>query len=504
MKNILLLIFFFAIQVSAFTGEKGKIDYQKLEEKINKALKDYNNPGLAIAIVYKGEIKLMKGFGVLEKGKNTAVNESSLFGIASLSKAFTGLAAAQLAEQKKLNWDDKVTHHIPYFALHDAYLTQLVNIQDLLTHRVGLPTFEGDLLWYGTNYTPKQIIERIKYYPITQNFRASYGYQNNMFITAGEIIAKVSGKSFDQYLSDNIFKPLKMTRTFTDVSAFKSDKNIAMPHLQNKVQRLINYQNSAGTASIYSNVKDMSNWIKMWLNNGVFEKDTLLKTSSIQQIQSVHNPLGLGGFDKRNNIQFKGYGYGWFINDYNGLKVVHHDGGLPGYLSKMVLLPNENFGFVILNNDMTYLTSALYYQIMDEYLGISSDRLAEFKSYMDNGKTYEEKELKNRLESRIANTQASLKPNAIAGKYFDPSYGETEIKMLDGELIFTMLPTAELFTGKMEHWHYDTWKVQLNDPFLTYALITFQQNEKGEAIGFKIDLPNNDFWFDKLDFKKNK
>ncbi len=143
---------------------------QTLDEKV-KEIDDYANtvantwkgPGMAIAIVKDDKVLLAKGYGSRELGKNDSVNENTVFAIASNSKAFTTASLAILVDEKKLAWDDKVSKYLPDFKLYDPWVTSELTIRDLVTHRVGLDTFSGDLLWYKTNFTPHEILARVRH-----------------------------------------------------------------------------------------------------------------------------------------------------------------------------------------------------------------------------------------------------------------------------------------------------------------------------------------------------
>ncbi len=187
----------------------------EIEEYATKASVDWKVPGFAIAIVKDDRVVLAKGYGVRELGKTPAVDENTLFAIASNSKAFTAAALAILIDEGKVKWDDKVTKYLPSFELYDPYVTRELTIRDLLSHRSGLATFGGDLLWYESEYSRDEILRRIRFLKPTSSFRSRFGYQNILFLAAGEVVAKVSGKSWDEFVKERFFAPLAMKRTVT-------------------------------------------------------------------------------------------------------------------------------------------------------------------------------------------------------------------------------------------------------------------------------------------------
>ena len=213
----------------------------------------------------------------------------------------------------------------------------------------GFGTFDGDLLWYGTNYSREDIIRKFSKYEMTYDFRTDYGYQNIMFIIAGEVVEEVSGMTWDAFVEQRIFKPLAMNNSYTSISQYTSKTSIAMPHVKGELDELRNYDNSGGAAALSSNVEDLSKWIKFWLNDGIVGTDTLLKAATHRKLLTLHTSIPPSGFDRRNGIEFKGYSQGWFLMDYDGDKVAHHGGGLPGFISKIFLVPSQNMGGIILN-----------------------------------------------------------------------------------------------------------------------------------------------------------
>jgi len=326
-----------------------------------------------------------------------------------------------------------------------------------------------------------------------------------MFITAGELIEAVSGTSWDDFIKERIYKPLDMDRSYTSFKDIDLKDNMTTPHLKGEPIFHLSYDNSGATAATHSNVDDMVKWIQFWLNKGVVGTDTLLSLSSINEIHMQQTVLRTSGFDARNGVHFKGYGLGWFLMDYNGVKVIHHGGGLPGYISKIALVPEKNLGVIILTNDMSWLPSAMTYKVIDAYTeGKMDDRdwAAEYLGYsQNNDKRLEEKE-KLRHAARVEKTKPSKGLSDYTGVYEDPMYGKAIIAVKDKKLHLEMVPSKMLFTADLNHWHYDTFQFTFADPFLPEGFLTFELNSNGQVTGFKIDLPNPDFHFFNLNFER--
>lgn len=491
-------------------------DLQALDGYIGLAVRDMKLPGLAIAVLKDGEVVMERGYGKLDLEKEKNVDGETIFGIASCSKAFTAAAIGMLVEDGKLDWDDKVVDILPEFQLYDPYATREMRVRDLLCHRSGLGTFDGDLLWYGTDYTRDEVVERIRHLPPRYSFRAKFGYQNIMYIVAGEVIEKVSGMTWDDFIKERFLKPMEMKRTFTSNERWAEKKglkdklmpvkNVARPHLDGKPQEYLDYDNSGPAASMNSCVSDLAKWTSIWLNDGVYNETQILKPETMAELTRQHTVLPVSKFDQSIGTNFKGYGLGWFVFDYHGKKVVEHDGGLPGYISKVMFVPEEKLGVVILTNGMSNLPDFLRNKILDEYVGGINDTIDWAKLALKYSKRYEEIKAtrqQRREESRMVGTESAFMWKEYAGTYEDKMYGRAEIAYddQDEKLTLSMLPTKELFTGELYHWHLDTWRVKFNDPFLPPGFITFRFDSEGHIDSFTIDLPNPDFHFYNLKFE---
>ncbi|MEE9429578.1 MAG: serine hydrolase domain-containing protein [Melioribacteraceae bacterium] len=278
-KTILIfLVIFFS---STLSYSQNSFDVKTLDKYIEAAIEKFNLPGLSIGIVKDSVIIFNKGYGVKDVRKSAKVNVDTKFGIASLSKAFTSASIGMLVDEGKLNWNDRVIDHLPEFKLYDSYITREARIVDLLSHRIGLATFDGDLLWYGTNYSRSEIVKRISRLPVKNSFRSKYGYQNIMFIVAGEVIEKVSGKTWEEFVQDRILTPLEMGNTTVSNSEFTQASNVAIPHMNKKPLEFINYDNSGPAASLNSSTSDLLKWLQFWLNEGEWNGKQLLSKKSL-------------------------------------------------------------------------------------------------------------------------------------------------------------------------------------------------------------------------------
>ena len=501
---------FFAFVAIAFLAiglqAQQKQDYKQLNNYIEKYVDEYSMPGFAVGIIKNNEIVFMETYGIKNVDTGKKVDENTLFGIASCSKAFTSACISILVERGDLNWADKVVDHLPGFNLYDPYLTAELTVEDLLAHRSGYETFDGDLIWYGTQRTTAEVIERFKYRKNPYSIREKFGYSNLMFITAGELIESVTGKSWSEFVTENILRPIEMESSTTTNEGFENNENAAWPHLDGKAMEFINYDNIGAAGAINSSITEMMNWVQLVLNKGEFGNNAIYSRENYYKMTAQHTVLGAGKGETIDGTHFSGYGLGWFLKDYQGRKIINHGGGLPGFHSKVVVVPEDSLAYVILANQLSALIPAIDKTILNFYLKPSdtTDWAAKYLVYEKGQKEQLEKTWAKLKEERIKDTKPSVSDSAFTGVYEDKMYGKAKIEIEGGDLKITLQPTAKLFNSKMQHWHYNTFKIKFADPFLPPGFVTFNFNEEGNVIGFRIKMDAPDFHFNKLVFEKLK
>ncbi len=507
MKNIFLLtsLMFIILFGSSVTAQQ-KADYKQLDKYIEENVTEFEMPGFAVGIIKNGEVVFMETYGVKNVETGKKVDENTLFGIASCSKAFTSACISILVEQGKLNWKDKVVDHLPGFTLYDPYLTAELSVEDLLAHRSGYKTFDGDLLWYGTQRTTADVVNQFKYRENPYSLREEFGYSNLMFITAGELIKSITGQSWDEFVTENILLPIEMESSTITNKGFEENKDAAWPHLDGKAMEFINYDNIGAAGAINSSIKEMMNWIQLVLNKGETGDTSIYSKRNYYKMTALHTTLNAGKGETVDGTHFSGYGLGWFLKDYQGRKIIHHGGGLPGFHSKVVVVPEDSLAYVILANQLSALIPAIDRKILNFYLNPNdtTNWAAKYLVYEKGQKKKLEEKWDKLAEERILDTKPSVADSLFTGIYEDKMYGQAKIEIADDQLKITLLPTAKLFNSKMEHWHYNTFKIKFADPFLPPGFVTFNFNEEGNIIGFKIKMDAPDFHFNDLDFLKTK
>lgn len=477
-------------------------DLNALDAYIAKAVTDFDQPGLAVGIVQNGQLIWSKGYGKLDLAKAAPVTPNSIFYCASISKAFTACAIGLLVDDGKVSFEDPVRKHLPWFNTPDAYVTEHMTVKDLLCHRSGWDTFDGDLLWYGTTMDQKQILSRHAGEPFTYEFRDQFGYSNLMFIAAAQVIEAASGMTWERFITTRIFQPLGMDRSRVDVADLSGLSDVALPHVRKgqdpaAPQKSMPYQDlhgADGACGVLSTVNDMAKWDAMWANEGKVGDKAFLSKGSYTTITSSH--LAMGG-------RREGAGLGWFIESNNNEKVITHSGGMPGFILNHAVVPDKDLAVIALGNGESYTVFAVTNKILDLYLGEGkADPVATMLPRVKANKEQDAKRVAERMAARVPKTKPSFAPSACTGTYTDKIYGDAVISEQGGVLSLRFNPAPGLFTGTLSHWHYDTFQWQHADPFLEPGYVTFSFDADHKVNGFKVDLHSPDFHFWKLDFRK--
>ena len=476
----LILILF----ISSLSAAAQNPPLQGFDDYVNKAIKDWEVPGLAIAVVKDDKVVFAKGYGMRELGKPSPVDERTLFAIGSSSKAFTAATVAMLVDEGKLKWDDPATKYLPSLQLYDPYATRELTVRDLLSHRVGLE--RGDLLWYASPYDRSEVLRRIRYLKPSSSMRSRFGYQNVMFLAAGQIIPSITGKDWDDFTRERIFVPLGMTATGTSIKTLANSNDVAVPHskFDDKAEPIAwrNIDNIAPAGSINSNVVDMAQWVRLQLGDGKYQDKQLISSAAIKEMHASQTIIPLEGTMKMlyPEAHFLNYGLGWFLSDYRGRKLVEHGGAIDGMRALVAMMPEEKMGVVILTNlGGTTLPMPLAYRIFDAYLGAqprdwSADMLKTIKTLQEQGKAAA---LKAESE-RVKGTSPSLAMEKYAGEYQNEMYGDSKIVFENGKLTAQFGPN---YTGDLEHWHYDVFRITWRDRTQGKGFVSFRLNRQGKV-----------------------
>ncbi len=415
-----------------------------LDAYIERGMRDWKLPGMAIAVVKDGQPILVKGYGVREVGKPEKVDENTVFAIGSATKAFTATALGMLVDRGALEWNTRVHEIDPELEFSDPWVTNEIRISDLPSNHSGLSAI-SESLWYGSGLPRQEIVDRLKFVPFDEGFRYQYQYRNVMFLLAGEMIPKVAdGETWDDFLAEEIFAPLGMKRTLPTEKGLADLENVARPHLidyeGDPISRSYRSMHNIGPAgSIFSCANDLVPWLKVHL--GQNESTPLVDPETLRFLHTAQTPMWTinpEGEVRNSPYPLNSYCLGWVTQSYEGQRLVWHNGNIDGMSAYVAMLPDLGLGVAILSNleDCEFRT-AVFYHIADHFIGIEGDDrapqlLEKFRASIaarDKAETHWE-------ELAKADLAGELPLSGYVGEYKNPVMGNIMVKDQDGHLVY--------------------------------------------------------------------
>ncbi|MFC2161128.1 serine hydrolase [Acidobacteriota bacterium] len=444
--------------------EKNNQDYskeiKKLRSFINEELKKWNVPGLSIGIVKDGKAVFAEGFGYAELESKTKVTPETNFVLASVTKTFTAMVMGILVDEGKLSWDSPVKKYLPCFQLSDKFIEEHLTIRDILSHRSGLAGH--DFVWLNAPFTVEKIVSKLKFLEFSAGLREKYQYNNLMYMTAGYLTGKTAESSWENLVKEKIFGPLDMSRSGCSIEELLTTENFAFSYedksgeltkipFPDKNYRVGYFPRASG--SIYSNISDMANWIKLHLNRGKYNSKQVI---SERNITEMHKPQIVKPQNPYSTffIQSPAYGLGWAMDSYRGTYRIHHSGETMGYSSQLFLFPTENLGIVVLSNRGTDLPSLVAYYAADQFLG-----LEEF-DWTEQIRPDSANEVKELEPTPYAKEDLIRPLSSYAGLYEHPAYGKLSVKVENErlDLIYRKMKKS------LNHREYDVFETIDDDP----------------------------------------
>ncbi|MCA0131151.1 serine hydrolase [Winogradskyella alexanderae] len=486
-----------------------QINEAELDNLINETLQTFEVPGISVGVLKDGNVIYAKGHGVRSLSNEKIMNENTLVGVASNSKGFTCFALAMMIDEGKLNWEDPVRKIIPEFQLHDPWVTEHFTVRDLVTHRSGMGLGAGDLMFFpeGNDFTVNDIINNVKYLEPESSFRSRLAYNNNMFIIAGEVLKRVSGLSWEEFIEQKIMKPVGMHKSKASYNRVTDKSNIIDAHTRadgKVIQIPHDWSETANAAGgIVSNVPDMLIWAKFLMNDAVTESgERLLSKEQFHELWQLQTPLKVRPGDWYNS-NFRGYGLGWFVTDVKGgYKQVYHTGGLIGTVTQFTIIPDLDLAIVVLTNQMNGSAfNTITNTIKDTYLGYEDrnwlkyygGRNADFIKYNDSIKA----EVYSMVD-KIKESPLLPKPEQIVGTYTDDWFGDIVISN-DGKGYTIRCKRSPRLFGELLPYNATTFVAKWNDrSYDADVFVQFTFDEKGYAVAatMKYIAPITDFSFD--------
>jgi CubicO group peptidase (beta-lactamase class C family) len=448
-----------------------------LDVYVKRGLENWQIPGVAVLIVKDGQIIVEKGYGVKELGTIDKVDKNTLFMIGSNTKAFTGTLLAMLEDEGKCKPEDSVIDYIPNFNMKDSWITKHLNLADIVSHRIGMETFQGDFMYWTSNLTADECIEKFGKLTPIYDFRTKYGYTNLGFVIAGKVIQKITGLSWDENLKQRIFDPLEMNRTLALSKDYLNAENTAKPHtlVDGKMSEIPvpMIDNLSPAGSIGSSINDLSHWVMAQLDSGKYNDSTIIPFSVIQR---TREPLSIQRRVRHpyNKTHYILYGMGWALQDYEGREIVLHTGGVNGFVTSVTLVPEEKFGIVVLTNtDQNAFFQSLKWEILDSYLGLPYRNYdSTYYAMIKLTRAKEDKWLKEMRDSVLMDLTPVLSLKDFEGKYKNEAYGFLKIKQNDNYLEMSFEHHPDLI-GKLESLGDNRFLCTYNDPTFGIKVIPF-------------------------------
>jgi CubicO group peptidase (beta-lactamase class C family) len=457
---------------------------------VTEALKAWQVPGVAVAIVRNDEVVYLKGHGVRELGRKDAVTPDTLFPIASCTKGFTTTAMAMLVDDGKMSWDDPVRKHLPSFHLSDPLADANVTLTDLVTHRTGVRGHE--LLWYRSPWSQEEIIRRIGLVKLDRPFRASFQYQSTMFTAAGHAAAAAAKVPWGDFVQQRVLDPLDMSSTTLTTTAAEKAADHASPHRRNLHDQpdvipwyAMEVPDPAG--SINSSARDLAKWLRFQLTGGVHKGKRLVSVEALGMTQAPQNIVRMEGQAKAMNPEtlFMNYGMGWLLQDYRGHRMISHAGAIDGFRAQLTLVPDLGLGIALLCNlHDTRMNLAISNSLVDLFL---SQRKRDWNAYYLDQVRQDQEAAKSRMQQREAQRHRQTKPSrelpAYTGTYEDPAYGTAEITQQNGSLVWNW----STFSSPLVHFHYDTFTI--DNPYIGSPQVVLQLGPDGEVSTMTVTEP---------------
>ncbi|TVQ67558.1 MAG: serine hydrolase [Balneolaceae bacterium] len=458
-----------------------------LSSFIEEGLQEWDIPGMAVAIVHQDEVVFTGGYGVRRKGEPDPVDENTLFGVASITKAITAAALGILVDEGKIGWDDSIVDYLPDFELYDPWVTEQITIRDALTHRSGLGRMIGNRLQFMTDRDRSELIYRLRYLEPEIPFRSGYVYNNMMYMVAGEIIPAVTGQSWDDFVTERIFTPLGMDRSNTSVTQIADDENAAWPHQEIDGELVTiprrNFDNAGPAASVNASVTDMAQWMRLHLGEpGLVDGQRLVSKEVMHDLHSSQVLLP----ERELFDDLRGYALGWFVQYHRGHRIQRHGGGTDGMNTTIMLMPERDLGLVIVANTFTTFRDAIAFRILDHYLGVSdTDWNRQLRQEYE--EEYERQMARRDTihQMRQAHVPPSLPAGRFTGRYYDDLYAELEVLEEDGRLVLRFWEDDTL-TADLEHWEGDRYRAVWRNPAQREKFVEFVLGPRAVVEGIDV------------------
>ena len=459
-------------------------DWSHLRAHVEKLMQEWHIPGAAVGIVQDGEVVFAEGFGVTDIDTGQPVTADTQFSIGSSTKAFTTTALGLLVDEGVVDWDVPVRTFMPEFRLYDSVASDKVSLRDMACHRTGLPRY--DAMLFNPVFTRKDILDRLRYLRPTKELRAAMQYNNLMFAAMGDIIRRVTGLTWEEFVRQRLLTPLGMTNSSFDCGEIVLAEDHAWPHkeVEGKISR-IDFMSIGATGpagSINASVKDMAKWLKFNLDLGKAEGNQLLAEATIKEIHSRHIPMR--GMGDEEGLQQGNYCLGWMSGFYRGGHVIQHGGTTVGFATECAFMPSHKAGVVVFTNNNGPVSQFVARYVFDTVLGLEpmdwSGKAKEKRAQSDAAKVAQD-EL-----PRVPGTSPSHPLEDYVGTYRHPGLGDLTVELSEDGALLATYGTIDM---TLSHRHYDVFDAKMPDFFRGFKMgVIFQGGHDGSIVSIALPL----------------
>ncbi|HXZ40468.1 MAG TPA: serine hydrolase [Terriglobales bacterium] len=458
---------------------------QGFDAYMEQTLKDWNTPGIGVGIVVNDKLVFAKGYGYRDYEKKLPFTPTTLCQIASNSKLFTAVAAGMLVEEGKLTWDKPIRESVPTIQFYNDQLNNNATLRDMLSHRTGVT--RHDLIWFKSDFTRKELFEKLKYLEPEQPMRETFLYNNLMFSAVGQIIELKSGQTWEQFVKERIFTPLDMNTSTYTIADMVNHPDHGVPFREKRdsfeLYKIPYYEDTQGVApagAVISNIDELSHWLIALMNDGKYNGKQVLPASVLKATTepAIGLPNTLGESQGFWELLNPAYGMGRETAAYRGHLITFHGGDLPGFHSQVSFLPNDHIGVIVLviSDHSAPLYNVVSYNVYERLLGMDQT-------------PWSQRRLAQRLASKKAGTEARAKaggdrvPNTkpshaltdYAAEYENPAYGIMKIGLKDDQLQFGF----HEFQFPLSHFHYDRFDTPNDEQYGRFS-VNFRTNPEGD------------------------
>ncbi|MEL6867610.1 MAG: serine hydrolase, partial [Bacteroidota bacterium] len=478
MNKVIITCLFFLIS-HLVSSQSDKELLGEFDQKIESLLQDFQAVGLSVAVVKDGEVIYSKGFGYRDLAAQLPADENTVFHIASMSKAFTGTLLGILESEDRVSLQDKPSLYIPDFQFYNEKMDNLITIGDLLSHRSGIGS-QGSSIIMFPEYDKLKTVQRLRYLKPEGEVKNSWVYSNLGYTLAGTIVEQITNTTWDQNIQERIFDPLEMNTSYTTIEDMEKTGNYSKGYARYKGNTeevsFEDYYAWAPAGAIKSSVKDLSNWMLVWLNNGVFNGRQVIPQQYVRAASSLQN-LKEEVYEK--DAFLYGEGYGWRLRAWNGHFRIRHGGNTNGFSTIMDMFPFEKIGIVVLCNQKN---SLLPYAISD-YISRKLYQLPEFTFPIKVDDHY-----KSTVEDIPLNEEEppAHPLKAFIGEYQAKGFGKIKV-IQENDQLFAVLPTYKF---QLAHLNYNSFYLKgteaFDGEFDPEFTVQFCANTEGEIVLLKL------------------